>query len=270
MRDLPTKILRDLLQQRGKHTESWPDPYTATFLRFMKNKRQNRDFLYRELSDRNRRMEILHMIYSEKDIVFSNGARIPAAENLRSLYSSTFEWYVAELLYREFSFFASAFGLKIANSPEGGDFDVIGATHTGLIAIECKSGKPRGIDENQIIQFVRRHHFLRADYSIFYIDYKGLEGNFPFKFFAHAVHGAVEDPKVFKVVVSNGESNANFYLVEGANIYVVDNSKSTGNVIRNLRFAIDTHYALKASQNRFMHFDPDLLKSIYQLDIELV
>lgn len=247
---------------------STPDPYAHTLLKYLKRKRSHRDFLYQEFNDRNHRNEMLYHIYRNENIQLSDGTSISAQDNARNIYSATFEWYVAQLIYREFQFFASAFGVKIEGSPEGGDFDVIGATHSGIVAIECKSGKPRGIDEAQIQQFVKRHYFLRADYSILYIDYKGLSENFPFIFLSQAVHGPGITGKVFKIVNKSDDNNANFYAVEGANIYVVDNSKSTGNVIKNLRFAIDTHFALQNADNRSKRFNPDILKNSYGLIIE--
>lgn len=265
----PPEILREILLQRGKIVHSINDPFKNTLLRFIKSKKSNRDLLYNELSDRRRRNELLYAIYNNENINLLDKIISPEEHN-RNLYSSTFEWYVAELLYREFQFFASAYGVKIDGSPDGGDFDVIGATHSGIMTIECKSGKPRGVDEQQIIHFVKRHDFLRADYSILYIDFKGLEGNFPFSYLANAVHGDHTQSQVYKIDSEDSESNANFYAVEGANIYVVDNSKNTGNVIKNLRFAIDTHYAFKNSYNRSRTFNKDLLKSSYGITLDKV
>jgi hypothetical protein len=266
----PVDMLRNILTQRGKTVSAIQDPFQATMLKYLRKIKNNRDFLYCELSDRKKRNEILYSIYRNEVIKFSNGIEIQPTEGSRNVYSATFEWYVAELLYREFHFVASASGIKIDGSPEGGDFDVIGATHAGIIAIECKSGKPRGIDESQIIQFVRRHNFLRADYSLMYIDYKGLEGKFPFSHLAKAVHGSVVSPKVYRVNPQGSESNANFYAVEGANIYIVDNSINTGNVIKNLRFAFDTHQALRKSQHRNYTFDKQVLKEAFDISMEPV
>jgi hypothetical protein len=266
----PAEALRSILTQRGKTVQSIQDPFQSTLLRHLRKLKNNRDFLYGELSNRKNRNSILYSIYRNEVVRFSNGLELQPSDAMRNMYSATFEWYVAELLYREFQFVASASGIKIDGSPEGGDFDVIGATHSGLIAIECKSGKPRGIDESQIIQFVKRHNFLRADYSLMYIDYKGLEGKFPFGYLARAVHGSNVTPKVYRVNPEGSESNANFYAVEGANIYVVDNSINTGNVIRNLRFAFDTHHALRKSQHRNYTFDKTVLKEAFDISMEPV
>jgi hypothetical protein len=266
----PPELLSEILLQRGKIVTSTMDPFKNTFLKHLKNMKGNRDYLYNELSNREQRNKILHSIYNHKDILLSDENAIEASEINRGIYSNTFEWYVAELLYREFQFYASAAGLKIAGSPEGGDFDVIGATHSGVIAIECKSGKPRGIDENQIIQFVKRHNFLRADYSILYIDYKGLAGNFPFDYLAKAIHGSTSTKSIYQIKSQHVDTNANFYAAEGANIYVVDNSVNTGNVIKNLRFALDTHYALQSSRNRYRSFNTSVLSSNYNLELEKI
>ncbi|MEZ4741251.1 MAG: hypothetical protein R3B45_02200 [Bdellovibrionota bacterium] len=266
----PTLLLKEILAQRGKVVTSVMNPFGETFLKHLKSLKGNRDFLYQELSDRKKRNEILYSIYNNQTIKLSGGLEIEASEANRSVYSSTFEWYVSELLYREFRFYASAAGLKIDRSPDGGDFDVVGATHSGIVAIECKSGKPSGIDESQIIHFVKRHNFLRADYSILYIDFKGLAGNFPFKHLAKAVHGLHTSRAIFQIKSQETDTNANFYAVEGANIYIVDNSINTGNVIKNLRFTLDTHFALENIQNHRRVFDVNRLADFYALEFERV
>lgn len=266
----PAEILRDILSQRGKVVTTIENPFHSTFLKYIKKRKGNRDFLYNELKDRQNRDKMLFSIYNNEKVIFSDGTTVSEIGNLRNIYSATFEWYVAELLYREFQFSASAFGVKIKGSPEGGDFDVLGATHSGIIAIECKSGKPSGIDEAQIQQFVKRHKFLRADYSILYIDYKGLLGEFPFELLSNAVHPHSYENNVFKIESGSLDSNANFYAVQGSNIYVLDNSKNTGNVIKNLRFLIDTHYALKNVDNNEKLFDIKKLEDSFGLNLKRV
>jgi len=52
------------------------DPFSATFLKHYKNLTGNRDFLYKELSDRRTRNEILYAIYNNKPIPLSEGQEI--------------------------------------------------------------------------------------------------------------------------------------------------------------------------------------------------
>ncbi|MBL6992164.1 MAG: hypothetical protein ISR65_20435 [Bacteriovoracaceae bacterium] len=268
--EYPARILSEILYQRGKEVQSLEDPYKSTFLKFLKQKTAHRDLLYNYFTDRKKRDEILSSIYSEDPVLLPDETVVPASEVPRNLYSSTFEWYVSELLYREFKFLASAYGVRIKGSPEGGDFDVVGATHSGIVCVECKSGKPRGVDENQLQQFVKRHNFLRADYSILYIDYKGIEGAFPFHYLTRALQLELGDSAIYKVESKSEKTNANFYVVECANIYIVDTANNTGNVIANLRFALDTHHALKSSWNFLRRFDQKLLEQRFLLKMNLL
>jgi len=66
----------------------------------------------------------------------------------RQRYSSTFEWFVGELLIRKFQAFSSSFGVTVSNvlrnSDRGvsGDFDVLSVLgDMSLLYLECKTGK---------------------------------------------------------------------------------------------------------------------------------
>jgi hypothetical protein len=68
----------------------------------------------------------------------------------RQRYSSTFEWFVGELLIRRFMAFSSSFGVTvkglIRNSDGGtsGDYDVLSVLgDMNLLYLECKTGKCR-------------------------------------------------------------------------------------------------------------------------------
>jgi hypothetical protein len=66
----------------------------------------------------------------------------------RQRYSSTFEWFVGELLIRKFQAFSSSFGVTVSNvlrNSDGGvsgDFDVLSVLgDMSLLYLECKTGK---------------------------------------------------------------------------------------------------------------------------------
>ena len=66
----------------------------------------------------------------------------------RQRYSTTFEWFVGELLIRKFMAFSSSFGVSVAgifrNSDGGtsGDYDVLSVLgDMSLLYVECKTGK---------------------------------------------------------------------------------------------------------------------------------
>src|ERR1035441_572168 len=66
----------------------------------------------------------------------------------RQRYSSTFEWFVGELLVRRFMAFSSSFGVTVQNvirNSDGGtsgDYDVLSVSgDLNLLYLECKTGK---------------------------------------------------------------------------------------------------------------------------------
>jgi len=78
----------------------------------------------------------------------------PAFIKDRNRFSSTFEWYLGELLIKSFGAFSSSYGVTVKdvrrNSDDGdvGDFDVLSILgDMNLLYIETKSGalKPDGI-----------------------------------------------------------------------------------------------------------------------------
>ena len=85
---------------------------------------------------------------------------IPAFDNVRSLiatpefrrdrqrFSSTFEWFIGELLIRKFQAFSSSFGVNVADITRGsdggtsGDYDVLSVLgDMSLLYLECKTGR---------------------------------------------------------------------------------------------------------------------------------
>jgi hypothetical protein len=87
-------------------------------------------------------------------------SHIPAFDNVRSLitmpefrrdrqrFSSTFEWFIGELLIRRFQAFSSSFGVSVADITRGsdcgtsGDYDVLSVLgDMSLLYLECKTGR---------------------------------------------------------------------------------------------------------------------------------
>lgn len=73
---------------------------------------------------------------------------LPTFERDRNKFSTTFEWYVGELLVRKFQAFSSSFGVNVEdivrNTDNGtaGDFDVLTVLgDMNLLYLECKTGK---------------------------------------------------------------------------------------------------------------------------------
>lgn len=86
----------------------------------------------------------------------------------QSRYSATFEWYVSELLCREFAARASGFGLRLKDAEPEDEFDCVAVVDKGLVFVECKTGKGDLYDE--VRKFLRRDKELGAEYSLFVYD----------------------------------------------------------------------------------------------------
>src|SRR5207302_1829795 len=61
-----------------------------------------------------------------------------------SSFGGTLEWYVAEVLVREFGC-AATWGLRIPRATHGGDYDVVACAEGEVIYVETKSAPPRQI-----------------------------------------------------------------------------------------------------------------------------
>jgi hypothetical protein len=84
-------------------------------------------------------------------------------------FGGTLEWYVAELLEREFGCAAAA-GLRIPRAPHGGDYDVVACAEGEVIYVETKSAPPRQVTEEQVGAFLDRVDTLHPDLAIFLCD----------------------------------------------------------------------------------------------------
>lgn len=85
-----------------------------------------------------------------------------------SRYAHTFEWYISELMCREFGAKESGFNIRLAEVDPGDEFDCIALIDDGLVFIECKTGK--GTIFAELGKFVRRDEELAAAYSFFIFD----------------------------------------------------------------------------------------------------
>ena len=86
-------------------------------------------------------------------------------------FGPTLEWYVAEILAREFGY-AVASGLRIPGARHGGDYDVVASAEGDLLYAEVKSAPPRQIVEPEIRAFLDRIDTLRPDVALFLADTK--------------------------------------------------------------------------------------------------
>lgn len=91
-----------------------------------------------------------------------------AGTHVRS-FGGTLEWYVAEVLRREFSAEA-VWGVKFKGRKTGGDYDVLAKLDCDLCYIEVKSSPPKQIYENEIAAFLDRIADLSPEVAIFLMD----------------------------------------------------------------------------------------------------
>jgi len=84
-------------------------------------------------------------------------------------FGGTLEWYVAELLAREFDC-AATYGLRIRHARHGGDYDVIACTEGEVLYAETKSAPPRQIVQAEVGAFLDRIDTLRPDLALFVAD----------------------------------------------------------------------------------------------------
>ena len=84
-------------------------------------------------------------------------------------FGDTLEWFVAEVMKREFDSPAT-WGNRLKNNYAGGDYDVICAVEGRLIYIEVKSSPPKHIDISEVTAFMNRVQSLRPDVAIFLED----------------------------------------------------------------------------------------------------
>jgi hypothetical protein len=87
--------------------------------------------------------------------------RADLAENMGGL----FEWFVEEMLFREFALPALR-GVRLRNSPVGGDLDLVALLEGGLLVGEIKSSPPKHIHQGEIDACIGRLFALRPRYAL--------------------------------------------------------------------------------------------------------
>ncbi len=84
-------------------------------------------------------------------------------------FGETLEWFVSEILKREFSAEA-VWGVKFKRPRVGGDYDIIAKTGGEMLYMEVKSSPPKQIYANEISAFFDRVSDLSPDISVFFMD----------------------------------------------------------------------------------------------------
>jgi hypothetical protein len=84
-------------------------------------------------------------------------------------FGETLEWFVAEVIRREFGAEAM-WGVKFKRPNVGGDYDVIAKLDGALLYAEVKSSPPKQIYESEISAFLDRVEDLAPEISVFFMD----------------------------------------------------------------------------------------------------
>jgi hypothetical protein len=128
-------------------------------------RRSLRDWAYGNILNDNPNKQFIEA-YSKLCEKFGNWDYAEAAVQYR--YACTFEWYISELLRREFAAQASGFGIRLKDAHPDDEFDCVALLDAGLVLVECKTGREEicaGIKK-----FLRRDSELSAAYSFFVFD----------------------------------------------------------------------------------------------------
>ncbi len=103
-------------------------------------------------------------------LVESAGGR---SYHLRPLPTSslgpTLEWFMAEVLRKEFSC-PVLYGLRCKGTRYGGDFDVIASLEGRLVYMEVKSSPPKNIEGDEVHEFLSRLQDLIPHLALFFVD----------------------------------------------------------------------------------------------------
>ncbi|HSB35171.1 MAG TPA: hypothetical protein VLG39_11990, partial [Nitrospirota bacterium] len=84
-------------------------------------------------------------------------------------FGATLEWFIAEILKREFGA-ETVWGVKFKRPRVGGDYDVIARFNGSLMYLEVKSSPPKQIYDSEIAAFLDRVDDLSPDIAIFLMD----------------------------------------------------------------------------------------------------
>ena len=84
-------------------------------------------------------------------------------------FGPTLEWYVAELLKREFGAEA-LWGVKFRRPRVGGDYDVLAKLDGALLYIEVKSSPPKQVMTSEVAAFLDRVDDLAPELAVFLMD----------------------------------------------------------------------------------------------------
>jgi hypothetical protein len=84
-------------------------------------------------------------------------------------FGETLEWFMAEVLRREF-LAEAVWGVKFKGQRTGGDYDLIARVDCSVLYMEIKSSPPKQVYESEITAFMDRVEALCPAISVFFMD----------------------------------------------------------------------------------------------------
>lgn len=142
-----------------------------SFRLFLRDVIRNRDHLSIESVARYATREVtgryLDYLVSLK-LVRKKGSEYSVTRPARS-FGETLEWYIAEVLRREFGCEA-VWGVKFRRPRVGGDYDVIAKFDGSLLYAEVKSSPPKQIYDSEISAFLDRVADFSPEIAVFFMD----------------------------------------------------------------------------------------------------
>lgn len=84
-------------------------------------------------------------------------------------FGPTLEWFMAEVLKREFEA-ETIWGVRFKRPAVGGDYDLISKINGSILYMEIKSSPPKQIYDKEITAFFNRITDLKPDIAIFFMD----------------------------------------------------------------------------------------------------
>ena len=84
-------------------------------------------------------------------------------------FGPTLEWFIAEMLIREFAS-PAIYGVSVKKTPSGGDFDVFASWNRRLVYVETKSSPPKGIEQSEIATFFSRIDDVHPEVALLFND----------------------------------------------------------------------------------------------------
>lgn len=84
-------------------------------------------------------------------------------------FGATLEWFVAQVLSREF-LAPAEWDVRLRETQRGGDFDVVTVIDGRLGYVECKGSPPYNISVDALAQFLDRTRRLAPDFAVLLVD----------------------------------------------------------------------------------------------------